>query len=77
MEIGANIDDLYVQIRELVARSVAEPNLRQEIDLLVQRLRALQKWEAVDLERLLKPRRRLEAGAGWEALARVDRLLGE
>ena len=77
VDIGAEIDGLYVQIRELVARSAAEPDLRQEIDLLVQRLRALKEREAVDLERLLKPRHRLEAGAGWEALARVDRLLGE
>ncbi|MFY9821704.1 MAG: antitoxin family protein [Thermoanaerobaculia bacterium] len=77
VEISEDIDGLYVQIRELVARSAAEPDLRQEIDLLVQRLRALQQREAVDLERLLKPRRRLEAGAGWDALARVDRLLGE
>ena len=77
VDIGAEIDGLYFQIRELVARSAAEQGLRQEIDLLVQRLRALQEREAVDLECLLKPQRRLEAGAGWEALARVDRLLVE
>ena len=75
--LGAEIDGLYVQIRELIARSAAEQGLRQDIDLLVQRLRALQEQEAVDLECLLKPQRRLEAGAGWEALARVDRLLSE
>src|SRR5436190_22275672 len=75
--LGAEIDGLYVQIRELIARSAAEQGLRQDIDLLVKRLRELQDQEAVELECLLKPQRRLEAGAGWEALARVDRLLSE
>lgn len=75
--VSSEIAGLYSQIRELVARSRREPELRSEIDRLTERLRHLQESEADALERRFEKRLRLKPGTGWAHLQRIKQRLGD
>jgi CheY-like chemotaxis protein len=74
---STKIPALYSQIRELVARSNHEPELRGEIDRRIELLRQLQEAEADELERRFEARLRLKSGTGWAFLQRMKERLGE
>jgi len=71
---SSEIPTLYSEIRELVARSPREPELRAEIDRKIQQLRVLQEAEADALERRFEERLRLRSGTGWAHLQRLKEL---
>ena len=76
MPSASEIPVLYSQIRELVARSVQEPELRGEIDRKIQRLRVLQEAEADELERKFEERLLLRSGIGRAHLRWIKERLG-
>jgi hypothetical protein len=77
MPSSSEIPALYSHIRDLVARSAHEPELRSEVDRQIQLLRALQEAEADELERRFEARLSLPSGSGWAHLERIKRRLGD
>jgi CheY-like chemotaxis protein len=74
---STEIPALYTQIRELVSRSKDEPELRDEIQRRIERLRRLQEAEADEFERRFEERLRLKSGTGWAFLQRMKERLGD
>ncbi len=74
-QLEARIDQLYDQLRLLVARSAREPGLGREIDEKRRQLVALQEEEAKLAERRARARLRIKPGDGYRMLERVEKLL--
>ena len=74
-QLETRIDQLYDQLRALVARSAREPDLRGEIDDKRRQLVALQEEEAELAERRARSRLRIKPGEGYRMLERVEQLL--
>ena len=66
------INALYAEIRDLVARSGEEPELQAEIHRTIERLRRLQQEEAARMRERFEARRRLKPGTGWDLLKRIE-----
>jgi|GEM_PF-252142 len=75
--VSSEISMLYLEIRDLIAQSSHEAEVRREIDQKLQRLRTLQEAEAEELERHFEERLRLKSGAGWAHLQRIKERLGD
>ncbi|MEA2600711.1 MAG: hypothetical protein QOF89_1703 [Acidobacteriota bacterium] len=76
-ERGAPSDEiakLYADIRSLLMRSVSEPDLKNEIEPRMARLRALQKQEAEKMEQRFRSRLSVQPETVRELLARAERL---
>ncbi len=74
-QLETRIDQLYDQLRALVARSAHEPGLRGEIDEKRRQLVALQEEEAKLAERRARSRLQIKPGEGYCMLERVEKLL--
>ncbi len=74
-QLETRIDQLYDQLRDLVARSAREPGLGAEIDEKRHQLVALQENEARLAERRAWSRLRIKPGEGYRLLERVEKLL--
>lgn len=74
-QLETRIDQLYDQLRALVARSAREPGLHGEIDEKRRLLAALQEEEAKLAERRAQSRLRIKPGEGYRMLERVEKLL--
>ena len=74
-QLETRIDELYDQLRTLVARSAHEPGLRGEIGEKRRQLVALQEEEARLAERRARSRLRIQPGEGYRMLERVEKLL--
>ncbi len=74
-EIETRIDELYEDLRALVARSGSEPDLRGAIDEKRRQLVALQEEEAELAERRARSRLQIQPGEGYRMLDRVEKLL--
>ncbi len=74
-KIETRIDELYDELRALVARSGSEPDLRGAIDEKRRQLAALQEEEAELAERRARSRLRRQPGEGYRMLDRVEKLL--
>lgn len=77
LNVEAEIDWLYSEIRNLLARASQEPTQQEEINHRIEQLRALQRQEATLMKRRFEAQRRLKPGAGWEILERVRKFLGD
>ncbi|HEX9733481.1 MAG TPA: hypothetical protein VGG06_16035 [Thermoanaerobaculia bacterium] len=75
MEIEAEIDQIYDDLRELVARSQDDPGVGAEIERRRERLRALKVEEAAVLRRRAESMRRLQPGEGDRLLKHAETLL--
>ncbi len=74
-QLETRIDQLYDQLRDLVARSAREPSLRGEIDEKRCQLAALQEEEARLAEGRARSRLQIQPGEGYRMLERVEKLL--
>ncbi len=74
-QLESGIDQLYDQLRALVARSTSEPSLRDEIDEKRRQLSRLQEEEAKLAERRARSRLLIKPGEGYRMLERVEKLL--
>jgi len=75
--VTEEIERLYARIRDLVARSTREPEVRKEIETDFRRLRRLQEREAVELRRKFEERLALKPGEGWKMLEWAEKRLGD
>ncbi len=73
-QIETRIDGLYDELRALVARSGSEPGLRGAIDEKRRQLVELQEGEAELAEHRATSRLRIQPGAGYSMLERVEKL---
>ena len=71
------IDDLYVELRQLMARSTGDPSLNPEIRSRLAQLRALQAVEAAKIRERLDEGLHLKPGSGYQALEEARRLLAQ
>lgn len=71
------INGLYVELRQLIARSAGNPSLSPEIQRRLTQLRALQREEAQRIRRSLDSGLHLKPGTGYQALEEARRLLAE
>lgn len=71
------IDDLYSEIRELMARSAAGDDLTVQVERRFRRLRELQEEEADAMEAVFRDRHRLQPGEGFRALERARKIIDE
>jgi len=76
MKIEAEIDRIYDDLRELVARSPDDSDAKAEIERSRRRLHALKVEEAAVLRRRAESMRRLKAGEGDRLLKHAEELLG-
>ncbi len=74
--LEARINQLYDEIRDLVARSAENPGLETKIERKREKLRALQAEEATAWRQRAGARRHLKLGEGYRLLERAARLLG-
>ncbi len=75
LQIEAEIDRLYDEIRDLVARSADAPEVKTEIERKREQLHALKVEEAAVLRRRAESMRRLAPGEGDRLLKHAEELL--
>ncbi len=75
VRIEAEIDQIYDEIRELVARSAETPDVEVEIERKREHLHALKVEEAAVLRRRAESMRRLKPGEGERLLRHAEELL--
>lgn len=75
MKIEAEIDQIYDDLRELVARSPDNLDVKTEIERKRRRLHALKVEEAAVLRRRAESMRRLKPGEGERLLKHAEELL--
>lgn len=69
------IDHLYSELRELMARSAAGDELDVQIENRFRRLRALQEEEADAIEARFRAQHRLQPGEGLRALEHARKII--
>jgi CheY-like chemotaxis protein len=75
MNIAAEIDSVYGEIRDLVAQRQGDPGLKEALHPLRVRLEALQEREADAMERRFRARLRFDPREGRELIRRAGELL--
>jgi predicted nuclease with TOPRIM domain len=75
MQIEAEIDQIYDEIRELVARSAEAPEVQAEVQRKRERLHALKVEEAAVLRHRAESMRRLKPAEGERLLKHAEELL--
>lgn len=75
VQIEAEIDQIYDDIRELVARSADDTDVEAELERKRRRLHALKVEEAAVLRRRAESMRRLKPGEGDRLLRHAEELL--
>ena len=73
--LEAAIDKIYDELRNLVARSAADPGLAGEIERKREQLHDRQVEEAAVLRRQAEARLHLKPGEGYQILEQAERLL--
>lgn len=74
-EIAAEIDELYGRIRDLIGQRPGDPELKEAIRPLSQRLRKLQEQEADEMELSFRQKILFDPRKGRDLLERAQRIL--